>query len=50
MPLLRGEAGVKLLKPAPDDLLQRWPVSSRFSSSKAPADDPTLIERVNTAG
>jgi putative SOS response-associated peptidase YedK len=43
---LEGSAGVELLKPAPDDVLQRWPVSKRVNSSKAPADDPTLIDRV----
>ncbi len=26
------------------DMLQRWPVSKRVNSSKAPADDPTLID------
>ena len=41
-----SSAGVELLKPAPDDLLQRSPVSKRVSSSKAPADDPTLIDQV----
>jgi hypothetical protein len=29
--------------------LQRWPVSKRVNSSKADADDPTLIERVELA-
>jgi putative SOS response-associated peptidase YedK len=42
-PWLSGEAGVELLRPAADYLLQRWPVSKRVNSSKAPADDPTLI-------
>jgi hypothetical protein len=27
-------------------VLQRWPVSKRANSSKADADDPTLIEQV----
>jgi putative SOS response-associated peptidase YedK len=45
-PWLSGEAGVELLKPAADDLLQRWLVSKRVNSSKAPADDPTLIDRI----
>jgi len=31
------------MKPAADDLRQRWPVSKRVNSSKAPADDATLI-------
>ena len=46
-PWLSGEAGVELLKPAADDLLQRWPVSKRVNSSKAPADDPSLIDRID---
>jgi putative SOS response-associated peptidase YedK len=41
---LDGSAGVELLRPAADDLLQRWQVSKRVNSSKAPADDPTLID------
>lgn len=46
-PRLTGSAGVELLWPAGNDLLlQRWPVSKRVNSSKAAADDPTLIERV----
>jgi putative SOS response-associated peptidase YedK len=45
-PWLSGEAGIELLKPAADDLLQRWPVSKRVNSSKAPAEDPTLIDRI----
>ncbi len=43
-PWLSGNAGMELLKPAPNGLLQRWPVSKRVNSSKAPADDPTLID------
>jgi putative SOS response-associated peptidase YedK len=43
---LSGDAGVELLKPAPNDLLQRWAVSKRVNSSKAPADDPTLIDKI----
>lgn len=46
-PWLRGEAGVELLKPAPEDALQRWRVSKRVNSSKAPGDDATLIEPVS---
>jgi hypothetical protein len=37
------------LKPAPNDHLQRWPVSNRVNSSKAGADDATLIERIELA-
>jgi hypothetical protein len=40
-----NDGGAALLKPAQDDLLQRWPVSKRVNSSKAPADDPTLIDQ-----
>ncbi len=45
-PWLRSEAGLELLKPAPEDALQRWPVSKRVNSSKVPVDDPTLIEQI----
>jgi putative SOS response-associated peptidase YedK len=48
-PWLGGKAGVEYLKPAPDDLLQKWPVSRRVNSSKAPADDATLIEQAAAA-
>lgn len=43
---LKGTAGAELLKPAPDDYLQTWPVARRVNSSRAPNDDPTLIHRV----
>ena len=45
-PWLSGEAGLHLLKPAADDVLQRWPVSKRVNSSRASDDDPTLIDRI----
>jgi putative SOS response-associated peptidase YedK len=48
-PWLGGAAGAELLKPAPEEMLQRWPVSKRVNSSKAPAEDPTLIEPINVA-
>ena len=48
-PWLSGEAAAEYLKPVPNDYLQRWPVSKRVNSSKADADDPTLIERVQVA-
>ena len=44
----RGGGG-RNLKPAPNDYLQRWPVSKRVNSSKADADDPALIDRVDLA-
>jgi hypothetical protein len=37
------KAGLELLKPAPDDLLQKWPASRRVNNSRASDDDPTLI-------
>jgi putative SOS response-associated peptidase YedK len=46
-PWLGGEAGAGILKPVPNDYLQRWPVSKRVNSSKADADDATLIEQEN---
>jgi hypothetical protein len=33
-------------KPAANDVLQRWQVSRRVNSSRAPADDPSLVDRV----
>jgi putative SOS response-associated peptidase YedK len=45
-PWLSGEAGVGMLKPTPNDYLQRWAISKRVNSSKADADDATLIEPV----
>ena len=38
-----GEAVVDLLRPAPDDLLELWPVSPRVNSARH--DDARLIER-----
>jgi len=35
-----------LMKPAAEDLLQKWPVSKRVNSSRADGDDATLIEEV----
>jgi putative SOS response-associated peptidase YedK len=43
---LNGTAGIELLRPAPENYLQTWPVSRRVNSSRAPGDDPTLIDRV----
>jgi hypothetical protein len=31
---------------AANDYLQMWPVSRRVNSSRAPSDDPTLIDAV----
>ena len=43
---LSCKPGTELLKPAADNVLQRWPVSKRVNSSRTPGDDPTLIEKV----
>jgi putative SOS response-associated peptidase YedK len=46
---LSGEAGTELLRPAANDVLQKWPVSRRVNSSRTPGDDPGLIEPVPVA-
>jgi len=40
---LSGAKGLELLKPAPEDAVQAWPVARAVNSSKAP-DEPGLIE------
>ena len=45
-PWLSDKAGLELLKPAAESLLQKWPVSKRVNSSRAPDDDATLIDRI----
>ena len=40
------DGGTAVLKPAANDVLQRWPVSRRINSSKAPTDDATLTEEI----
>jgi putative SOS response-associated peptidase YedK len=45
-PWLSGEAGIEYLKPAPEEFLQKWPISKRVNSSRADDNDPTLIEKV----
>jgi len=35
-----------VLVPAAEDILNKVPVSQRVNSSRAPGDDPTLIEPV----
>jgi hypothetical protein len=50
-PWLSGKGGFELLKPAAEDvLLQRWPVSKRVNCSRAPDEDPTLIDAVDYHG
>jgi putative SOS response-associated peptidase YedK len=48
-PWLSGAADKELLNPAAEDLLQRWPVSKRVNSSRAPDDDATLIDKTELA-
>jgi putative SOS response-associated peptidase YedK len=48
-PWLGGDAGVEILKPAPNDYLRKWRVSKRVNSSRADDDDPTLIDEVTMA-
>jgi putative SOS response-associated peptidase YedK len=40
-PWLSGKAGLELLKPAAEYALQKWSVSKRVNSSRAPDDDPS---------
>ena len=47
---LDGSVGKEMLVPAADDVLQRRPVSKRVNSSRAPKDDPTLIDRIERRG
>jgi hypothetical protein len=35
------------MKPTDENVLQKWPVSRRVNSSRAPDDVPTLIERLD---
>jgi putative SOS response-associated peptidase YedK len=46
-PWLSGKAGLELLKPAAENVLQKWPVSKRVNTSRAPDDDPTLIDKIS---
>jgi putative SOS response-associated peptidase YedK len=43
---LTGKAGAELLRPAPNDLLRIWPVSTRVNATGRGDDDPSLIEPV----
>jgi putative SOS response-associated peptidase YedK len=45
-PWLSSEAGIELLRPAPDDRLRLWPVSKRVNRT-GNVDDPALIEQVS---
>jgi putative SOS response-associated peptidase YedK len=43
---LDGSAGTTLLPPAPENLLQMWPVSRRVNRSTKGLDDPALLDPV----
>jgi putative SOS response-associated peptidase YedK len=43
-PWLRGRAGMEVLKPTANDVVQKWPVTKRVNSSRASDDDATLID------
>ena len=45
-PWLSGTAGIEILKPAADSMIVMRPVSRRVNSSRADANDATLIEAV----
>jgi putative SOS response-associated peptidase YedK len=45
-PWLSGQAGIEILNRAPELMLQAWPVARRVNSSRAPSDDPTLIDAI----
>ncbi len=47
-PWLSGAAGVEILTPAANDVLQRWPVSRRVNSSRADDGDASLIDPITT--
>lgn len=45
-PWLSGQVGVEYLKPAGDDVLQKWLMSKRVNSSRADDNDSTLINEM----
>jgi putative SOS response-associated peptidase YedK len=45
-PWLSGKAGLEILKPAAERVLQKHQVSKRVNSSRTNGDDATLIEPV----
>jgi putative SOS response-associated peptidase YedK len=47
-PWLSGAAGVEILTPAANDVLQRWPVSRRVNSSRDDDGDASLIDPITT--
>ena len=43
------DAAAELMKPAAEDVLQKWPVSKRINSSRASGEDRTLIDSIALA-
>lgn len=43
---LNGSAGKEVLKPAPEDVLREWSVSTRVNKSGFGEDDPTIIDPI----
>jgi putative SOS response-associated peptidase YedK len=41
---LKGTAGKEVLKPAPEDVLREWNVSTRVNKTGFGDDDPTIID------
>ena len=44
---LSGAAGPEVLKPAPENLLREWAVSTRVNRAGVGDDDPTLVDPIN---
>jgi hypothetical protein len=44
-----AEEAAESMKPAAEDVLQKWPVSKRINSSRTVGDDPTLIKEIRLA-
>jgi putative SOS response-associated peptidase YedK len=45
-PWLDGSAGAEFLRPAPENLLQVWPVSKRVNRSADDNNDSALVEPI----
>jgi hypothetical protein len=45
--VMMNDCPTALLKPAANEILQRWPASKRVNSSRARDDDPTLMEPIS---
>jgi len=43
---LTGRVGLEILRPAPGDVLLKYPISKRVNSSRTSDEDETLISQV----